>query len=411
MKRLLVLLAVLGFLFIDGAHAATVYYWSTPYPLWKYGSTPQNPLPMSQDLDKVHLWDGWLPSVYYGQQFIRDTQLQVGGWGDQYRTFIKFDIEGLPQSPDLMALYVKSYARGDSSTTTPFALCKVGSSWNLSLTWNTQPSFPTCWGWYSAPTPGDWWGINLTSLYNDWKSGALANNGVMMYPQNTNNNFDMFRSSRYSYGYGPVLRFDFTPTIELKMPLPGNHQWLVTTETGGWDCKGDYDQYHDGTNYFSVDFSYRNIPDSGATVYTESSNIPVLATSGGYVVFAGKVDPPDPKADNGYYVIIDHDGDGNVYTGVTTRYLHLKSNLVAYAGQTVQQGAVLGYMGNTGLSYGTHLHFGVRYQDSGDSSIAQLAKVLMDGRLLKGYQTECSVDGNGVPTDWNRYYRSYNTAY
>lgn len=398
MKRLLALLAMFSFLFIQTAHAATVYYWSTAYPLKNSDGTT-----MSQDLNKVHLWDGWLPSVYYGQMFQRDNQLQVGGWGDQYRTFIKFDITGLPQSPDLMALYLHLYAVGGSST--PFALCKAGSSWDLSLTWNTQPSFPTCWGWYNPPAPGNWWGINLTSLYNDWKSGALANNGVMMFPQNTNNNFDLFRSSRYAYGYGPVLRFDFTPTIELKMPLPGNHQWLVTTETGGWDCKGDYDQYHDGTNYFSVDFSWRNVPDSGATVYTESSNIPVLAASG------GKVYQATYSSSNGYYVVVDHDGDGNINTGVSTRYLHLKDVPQVYAGQTVQQGTVLGYMGNTGISYGTHLHFGVRYQDSGDSSIAQLAKVLMDGRLLKGYQTECSLDGNGVPTDWNRYYRSYNTAY
>ena len=268
-----------------------------------------------------------------------------------------------------------------------------------------QPSFLTCWGWYSAPTPGDWWGINLTSLYNDWKNGVLANNGVMLFPQNTNNNFDMFRSSRYSYGYGPVLRFDFTPTIELKMPLPGNHQWLVTTETGGWDCKGTYDQYHDGTNYFSIDFSWRNIPDSGAVVYTESSNIPVLAASG------GKVYQATYSSANGYYVVIDHDGDGNINTGVSTRYLHLKDVPQVYVGQTVQQGTLLGYMGNTGLSNGTHLHFGVRYQDSGASNVTQLAKVIMDGRLLKGYQTECTVDSKGVPTDWNRYYRSYNTAY
>ncbi len=68
-------------------------------------------------------------------------------------------------------------------------------------------------------------------------------------------------------------------------------------------------------------------------------------------------------------------------------------------------------MGNTGLSNGVHVHFGVRYQNSGASSVDELAKVVMDGRLLKGYQTECSVNGSGVPVDWNKYYRSYNTAY
>lgn len=409
MKRSIVLLAVLMLLFPRVVYASTVYYWPTTYPLKNSdGAT------MSQGLDKVHLWDGWLPSVYYGQTFQRDDKLQVGGWGDQYRTFAKFDIEGLPQNPDLMALYLKSYARGDSSTTTPFALCKVGSYWDLSLTWNTQPSFPTCWGWYSAPTPGDWWGINLTSLYNDWKNGTLANNGVMLFPQNTNNNFDVFRSSRYSYGYGPVLRFDFTPTIEFKMPLPGAHEWLATTETGGWDCKGAYDQYHDGVNYFSVDFSWRNIPDTGAAVYNSpTDSIPVLAAGGGVVTIVGS----DQNHPSGYYVVIDHDGDMNLNTGVSTRYLHLKTNPLnyVYLGQSVSQGQQIGLMGETGIGDGVHLHFGVRYgtgsTDSGASSIPQLAKVIMDGRFLKGYQTKCAVDSNGIPTDWNRYYRSYNTSY
>lgn len=420
MRKLIgVLLLVWGMALAMEAQAVTVYYWPTAYPLKKYdGST------MPQDINIVHLWDGWLPSVFYGQTFQRDNQLQVGGWGDEYRTFIKFDITGLPQNPDLMVMYLKSFPRGDSSTTTPLALCKVGSSWNLSMTWNTQPSFPTCWGWYNAPIPGDWWGISFTSLYNDWKSGVLANNGVMLFPQNTNNNFNMFRSSRYSYGYGPVLRFDFTPTLELKMPLPGNHQWLVTTEVGGYDCLAKDpqlwpDQYHQDVtgNYFAIDFSWRNIPDSGATVYTQTSDIPVLAAAGGIV---SSVDYNGTNLDvpNGYYVVVDHDYDNNLATGISTRYLHLKNPPAVVRGQTVSQGDTLGYMGTTGkdangnpTSTGVHLHFGIRYNNSGHSTIPEIAKVVMDGRLLKGYQTECSVDQYGVPTDQVRYYRSGNRVY
>ncbi|MDD2935097.1 MAG: peptidoglycan DD-metalloendopeptidase family protein [Candidatus Pacebacteria bacterium] len=388
---------------VSPAFAVIVNYQPTPYPLLdKNGNT------MSQDLDKVHLWDGWLPSYYYNQEFTRDDKLQLGGWGDQYRIYVKFDIEGLPYDPDDVIMFMKSFDRGDSSTTTPFAFCQASSSWDLSLTWNTQPSFSGCWGWYSAPTPGDWWGRYITSMYSDWKDGTSTNYGVMMYPQNTNNNFNVFRSSRYSTeSYRAVLQFYFTPTIEFKMPLPGNHTWLVTTETGGWDCKGDYDQYHDSTNYFSLDFSWRNQADAGAAVYDESTDdIPVLVAGG------GKVYQATYSSYNGYYVVIDHDGDGNINTGVSTRYLHLKENSINVSvGETVQQGDRLGYMGDTGdYSDGVHLHFGVRYQDSGSSSVNQLSKVTVDGQILKGYQTKCS-ESNGIPTDWIRYYRSYNTAY
>ena len=403
MKKLIFLsIVLLGVVFSQSAFATSVLYQPTPYPLLdKNGNT------MSQNLDKVHLWDGWLPSYYYNQEFVRDSKLELGGWGDLYRIYMKFDLEGLPNNSNSTALYLMPYNRGDSSTTIPVALCQLSSSWDLSMTWNTQPSYSTCWGWYSAPTAGTWWGVSITSLYNNWQSGSSTNYGIMMAPQNNNNNFDDFRSSRYSESnYRPALLFDFTPTITLEMPLPGNHLWLVTTEPGGWDCMGDYDQYHDGTNYFSVDFSWRNQADAGAAVYDESTDdIPILAAGG------GKVYQATYSSSNGYYVVIDHDGDGNINTGVSTRYLHLKYSPPVSSGNTVQQGDLIGYMGDTGLSDGVHLHFGIRYQDSGSSSISQLSKTLVDGILIKSYQTKCSEDEDGVPQNWVRYYRSSNTAY
>lgn len=360
---------------------------------------------MPQNLNIVHLWDGWLPSYYYGQAFQRDDKLQIGGWGDTYETWAKFDIEGLPVNPTQAIFWVKSYPRGDGSTTTPLAFCKVGGFWDLSLTWSNQPSMLTCAGWFSAPTPGNWWGINFTSWYNEWKNNQVTNNGIMMFPQYTNNNFDVFRSSRYSYdGDRPILQFSFTPSIQLKMPLPGNHRWLMTTETGGYDCLAKYPAYwpdtaHTGSNYFSLDFSWRNIPDSGATVYTETSNIPVIAAAAGTVTTFYN----DPS--NGNYVVVTHGS-----TGFTTRYLHLDTILVSN-GASVTQGSILGYMGATGQAVGKHLHFGVRYNNSGSSGVAELSKVVMDGWILKSFQTECSVNGSGVPTDWIRYYRSGNTVY
>lgn len=61
----------------------------------------------------------------------------------------------------------------------------------------------------------------------------------------------------------------------------------------------------------------------------------------------------------GNYITINHGG------GVQTRYLHLQ-HMNARVGQQVQKGDVIGTMGNTGNSYGTHLHF----------------EIIIDGRKL-----------------------------
>lgn len=56
----------------------------------------------------------------------------------------------------------------------------------------------------------------------------------------------------------------------------------------------------------------------------------------------------------GNYVCIDHGG------GMVSKYFHLKHGSIPAsirAGVTVHKGDVIGYMGNTGDSYGAHLHF------------------------------------------------------
>lgn len=369
----------------SSAHAVTVYYQPTPYP--------------SGVTNGVHAWDGWITNIYYGQLFIQDDKLQQGGWGDTYRTYVKFDTKGLPTSVSQAVLWLWPYAV-TNPTAVNFYL--VNSSWNTSMTWSTQPS-ATLLGSRGAPTLNQWWGTIITTWYNPWASNPTTSYGLRIDPQLTNNNFNYFRSSRYTVSdtARPILQLDFTPPVSVPnflMPLPGQLKWLVTTEVGGWDCIGNpQDIAHDGLNYFSVDYSWKN-QSAGDTPYGQNDNIPIIAAAGGKVVTATF------SSANGYYVVLDQDGDGNLATGFSTRYLHLKTTPSVSVGQIVVQGDLLGYMGNTGQSSGIHLHFGTRYSDSGTwDSMGKYA--VNNGWLLKSFQTECSA---GSPI---RYYTSSNRVY
>ncbi len=71
---------------------------------------------------------------------------------------------------------------------------------------------------------------------------------------------------------------------------------------------------------------------------------PIIASDGGTVIEA------EYHSSYGYYVLIDH---GN---GYKTRYAHC-SKLMVEAGQKVAQGEYIANVGNTGYSFGAHLHF------------------------------------------------------
>ena len=86
------------------------------------------------------------------------------------------------------------------------------------------------------------------------------------------------------------------------------------------------------------------MPDFGGGVGT-----PIYAPAAGTVVLA------EALTVRGNAVLIDH-GLG-LYSG----YWH-QSQFVVEAGQTVQPGDLIGYIGNTGLVTGPHLHWEMRLQ-------------------------------------------------
>lgn len=100
--------------------------------------------------------------------------------------------------------------------------------------------------------------------------------------------------------------------------------------------------------YVSSTFGYRDFDASfhKGLDLAAAEGTPTYAAAGGTVITAGWSDSA------GNWVVINH---GN---GMTTKYMH-HTSLCVSEGQVVAKGQQIGYVGNTGNSFGAHLHFQV----------------------------------------------------
>lgn len=113
-----------------------------------------------------------------------------------------------------------------------------------------------------------------------------------------------------------------------------------------WPIKG-------GIGHISMAFGQNRHPitgqwyiHTGIDLATGRQGDPVMATADGQIITV--------TSDSGWgnYILIKHKH------GFFTRYAHLSSFRVT-AGEQVQKGQVIGYIGNTGISTGPHLHYEV----------------------------------------------------
>lgn len=101
------------------------------------------------------------------------------------------------------------------------------------------------------------------------------------------------------------------------------------------------------------EYGPRDSPGEGASTFHEGldfgadAGTPIPSAGPGVVVLAGE--------DGGYgnCVVINHGG------GIKTRYAHMQSTPAVTVGQTVARGQILGDVGQSGISFGAHLHFEV----------------------------------------------------
>lgn len=86
---------------------------------------------------------------------------------------------------------------------------------------------------------------------------------------------------------------------------------------------------------------------AGLDIGKRGSSVPIVAAADG-IVFRSYY-----SSSYGNVVFVSHNINGKMYTTV---YAHMESRKVS-EGEAVSKGTLLGYMGNTGHSFGAHLHF------------------------------------------------------
>ena len=127
-----------------------------------YYRPTQYPLTISSD--NQHIVDSWITNVYYDKKFMQDDKLQIGGWGDLYQSYLKFDLTGLPQNVSQAIFWIMPSAVPSPKISTPFAVCPVTSFWDNKMIWSTKPSAPSCYGWYAVPTSDKIGGVSISQI-------------------------------------------------------------------------------------------------------------------------------------------------------------------------------------------------------------------------------------------------------
>ena len=123
-----------------------------------------------------------------------------------------------------------------------------------------------------------------------------------------------------------------------------------------------------------------------------SNTCPIIAHSNGVVVFCqtGQVNNPNATGNASYGNCIKLRHDDGYYT----LYAHMEKVYVK-KGDYVKQGQQIGYMGNTGRSFGAHLHFEVR--EPNENRINPEPYLHKDLPNMSGYQTYDNVKNKWLP--------------
>ena len=184
----------------------------------------------------------------------------------------------------------------------------------------------------------DYYGISSSTVFGSEGTGFKARQDPI--PQNILDFFGMGDLAKYIVDVGSIPEGGFTWPVVNQKNNGATKDEVVSSRFG----MRIHPVYHVPKMHTGVDI----------TIYKSgSSNPDLIAAQNGKVVFAGG----DPAKGYGRYVIIEHKVGNEIK--YRTLYAHMKSISVS-KNEEVIAGTVIGQMGTTGTSTGTHLHYEVQ---------------------------------------------------
>jgi len=140
----------------------------------------------------------------------------------------------------------------------------------------------------------------------------------------------------------------------------------------GWPTEGLLTQGYGCTKFAKTSSAYPTCFHNGIDIGARYGTIVVVARAGRVVAVRSA-----PYA-YGKWIAVEHDN------GLTTMYAHLSLQSVN-VGQRVDRGEIIGYMGSTGYSTGSHLHFTVYTTNSFSTKSSKIAGTLPIGATINPF--------------------------
>lgn len=156
--------------------------------------------------------------TYYGNSFAQTGSpdsdvLRIGGWGDEYFSFVEFDLSGIPSGALINSATLSFYCKLLPSANN-VKLDRVTSSWTEAGVTHVAVPSSTAYASYQAITLNSWVAFDVTTLVANWKDGTWNNYGVKLDAEfNASNQTAEFWSSDYVTDptLRPKLVVDYNP--------------------------------------------------------------------------------------------------------------------------------------------------------------------------------------------------------